>query len=184
MSTAVTAAVTADAFAALFVGHQLGDHVLQRDGDAAAKGAPTAEMLAAGAHPWTGWAAAMRHVGTYSLAQVVALALVCVVAPVRWYGAVAALAVSASTHAVIDRRWMVRLLVRLKRCQDWREGPYLIDQSLHHGALLVAAVVAGVTASVATAGVVAVCAAAVAAAGLAVEKRLATAARAPASREA
>jgi hypothetical protein len=182
MSTAVTAAVTADAFVALFVGHQLGDHVFQRDGDAAAKATPAAEMLASGAHPWTGWPAALRHVGTYSLAQVAALAVVCVVAPLGWYGVVAALAVSASTHAVIDRRWIVRLLVRLKGCQGWREGPYLIDQSLHHMALLVAAVVAGAAASAATAGVVAACAAAVAVAGLAVEKRLATAARAPAAR--
>ena len=173
MSTAVTAVV----FVALFAGHQVGDHIFQTNAVARAKGAPTAELLAAGAHPWLGWGACLRHVGTYTLTQAVALILVTVATPVAWAGLVAALAVSASTHAVIDRRWLVRLIVRAKGCQDWSEAPYHIDQSLHTGALLVAAVVAAVTTSGAGACVVGACAAVLVGAALVVEQYLATAAR-------
>jgi uncharacterized protein DUF3307 len=184
MSTPATAAVAAVTFAALFAGHQLGDHVLQSNADAAAKGAPTAPMLASGAHPWAGWPACLRHVATYTAAQLATLALVRVAAPLSWYGAAAALAVSAGTHAVIDRRWITRLIIRAKRCQDWPEAAYLIDQSLHHGALLAAAVLAAVTASGAAAGVVVACAAGVAAAGLVGERWVAGAANARAARAA
>jgi hypothetical protein len=173
MPTAVTAAVTAASFVALFAGHQIGDHVVQSNADAAAKGAPTAELLSAGVHAWTGWPACARHVVTYALTQAAALALIAVVTPLRWSSAAAALAVSAGTHAVIDRRWIVRLMIQAKRCQDWREAPYLIDQSLHMGALLVAAVLAGVATSAAAAGAVAICTAGMVGAGLTVEKWLA-----------
>jgi hypothetical protein len=50
--------------------------------------------------------------------------------------------VSASTHAVIDRRWLVRRLIEAKRCHGWKEAPYLLDQSIHIGVLLIAAVTA------------------------------------------
>jgi hypothetical protein len=81
--------------------------------------------------------------------------------------------VSASTHAVIDRRWIVRRLIRAKGCQNWPEGPYLIDQSLHKGALLIASVVAATVGG--TVGVLAVAGAAVAllAGALAAERWLA-----------
>ena len=173
MSTAVTAVV----FVALFASHQVGDHIVQTSAAAQAKGAPTAELLAAGVHPWRGWGACLRHVGTYTLTQAVALMLVSVATPVAWAGLAAALAVSASTHAVIDRRWLVRLIVRAKGCQDWPEGPYLIDQSLHTGAILVAAVVAAVATSGAAACVVGACAAVLVGTALVVEQHLATVAR-------
>jgi hypothetical protein len=173
MSTAVTAVV----FVALFAGHQVGDHIVQTNAAAQAKGAPTADLLAAGVHPWLGWGACLRHVSTYTLTQAVALVLVQVAAPVTWTGVAAALAVSASTHAVIDRRWLVRLIVQVKGCQDWPEAPYLIDQSLHAGALLVAAVVAAVTASGAGACAVGACAAVLVGTALVIEWHLAAAAR-------
>jgi hypothetical protein len=173
MSTAVTAVV----FVALFASHQVGDHIIQTGAAARAKGAPTAELMAAGAHPWRGWGACLHHVGTYTLTQAAALLLVNVATPVTWTGVVAALAVSASTHAVVDRRWLVRLIVRAKGCQDWPEAAYAIDQSLHTGALLVAAVLAAVTTSGAGAGAVGACAVVLVGAALAVEQRLATAAR-------
>jgi hypothetical protein len=166
-------------FVALYAGHQLGDHVVQSNASAMAKGAPTADLLAAGVHPWHGWAACLRHVASYTAVQAVALLLV---APRDGYGIAAALAVSGSTHAVIDRRWLVRLLVRAKGCQGWAEGPYLIDQSLHTGALLVAAVVgAAVTAA---GGVVAVAASAAGLIGAALlgEWRMSVAARLARSR--
>jgi hypothetical protein len=155
-------------FVALYAGHQLGDHVVQSNASAMAKGAPTAELLAAGVHPWHGWAACLRHVCSYVAVQALALFLV---APLDWYGIAAALAVSGSTHAVIDRRWLVRLVIRAKGCQGWAEAPYLIDQSLHTGALLIAAVVGAAVTG--TAGVVAVMASAAALVGAALvaEKR-------------
>lgn len=173
MSTAATAAVAAATFVALYAGHQIGDHVVQTATTAAAKGAPTADRLAAGAHPWAGWGACLRHVTTYTIAQVVALGLVGVVAPLGVPGAVAALAVSASTHAVIDRRWLVRLLIRAKGCQDWHEGPYLLDQSLHAGALLVAAVLAAAVTTMSGAAAVVAAGAVLVGAALLAEKRLA-----------
>jgi len=169
MPTVATAAVTAATFVALYAGHQLGDHPVQRGADAAAKGAPAGGAAA----PWTGWAACLRHVATYSLTQAAALALVAVAAPLTWSGVVAALVVSAATHAVIDRRWIVRSIIRAKGCADWAEGPYLIDQSLHMGALLLASVLAAVTAGAAAVGVVVAAALAVVGAGLAVERRVA-----------
>ncbi|WP_117211462.1 DUF3307 domain-containing protein [Allorhizocola rhizosphaerae] len=161
MSTVASAAVAAVAFVALYAGHQLGDHVIQSNADAAAKGAPTGARMAAGVHPWAGWGACLRHVFTYSLTQLAALGLAWIVAPLTAAGVVAGLLVSASSHAVIDRRWIVRRLIEYKGCHHWREAPYLLDQSLHMGALLVAAVVA---AAVSTMDGVAV--AAVAAVGL------------------
>ncbi|GIJ58651.1 DUF3307 domain-containing protein [Virgisporangium aurantiacum] len=168
MSTAATAAIT---FVALYAGHQIGDHVVQTNAVAATKGAPSAEQLAAGVSPWAGWAACLKHVASYTGTQAVALAVVWVVSPLGPVGAAAALLVSASTHAVIDRRWLVRRLIRAKGCHDWREGPYLIDQSLHMGALLVASVLGAAIGGV---GILAVAAGAVAliAAALAAERWL------------
>jgi hypothetical protein len=145
MSTVATAATAAVTFAALYAGHQIGDHVVQSDAVARAKVAPSSEQLAAGVPPWTGWAACLWHVASYTGTQMAAVALVFLVAPLDICGAIAALVVSASTHAVIDRRWIVQRLVRAKGCEKWREGPYLIDQSLHVGMLLVAAVMAAAT---------------------------------------
>jgi Protein of unknown function (DUF3307) len=173
--TADTSTIVAAAFVALFAGHQVGDHVVQTNADAAAKGAPTADRLASGVPPWAGWSACLRHVGSYSATQAAALALVCVAVPVALTGALSALVVSASTHAVIDRRWIVRRLIRAKRCQDWPEAPYLLDQSLHIGALLVAAVLAAVGTGPAGVAAVSAGAAAMLAAALAVERRSAAA---------
>ncbi len=175
MSTVASAAVAAAAFVALYAGHQLGDHVIQSDADAANKGAPTGDRVAAGVHPWAGWGACLRHVASYSAAQAAALALTWLVAPLTVAGVVAGLLVSASSHAVIDRRWIVRRLIDLKGCHRWREAPYLLDQSLHMGALLVAAVA---VAAVGTAGgviLVALLCAALMAGALVVEWRWARA---------
>jgi hypothetical protein len=94
-----------------------------------------------------------------------------VVAPLTLPGAVAALVTSGSTHAVIDRRWLVQVIVRTKRCADWSNGPYLIDQSLHCGVLLVAAVLAATVSTTAGAAATTAVAASVIAVALAVERR-------------
>lgn len=171
MATVDVAAV----FVALYAGHQIGDHVVQASAAARSKGAPSPGMLANGAHPWRGWRACLRHVGSYSLTQAAALLLVTVATPIGASSMFAALAVSASTHAVIDRRWLVRLLIAAKRCQEWREAPYLIDQSLHVAALLVAAVFAGKATSAAGAGAVSAGAVALVGAAMFTERRLAAA---------
>jgi Protein of unknown function (DUF3307) len=175
--SATTAATASIAFIALFAGHQVGDHVIQSDADARAKGAPTPDLLVRGAHPWTGWPACLRHVASYTLTQAAALALTGLVAPLSLAGVVAALTVSASTHAVIDRRWLVRWLISAKGCHGWKEAPYLLDQSLHVGVLLVASIAAAaVHTSTGLLGVLGV-SGAVVAATLAVERRLGSGAR-------
>jgi hypothetical protein len=142
MATIQTAAVSSIAFAALLVGHHLGDHPVQRNADVHAKAAPDDQQLADGKHPWTGWPACLRHVATYTLAQAAALAFVSLAAPLALTGVLAALAVSASTHAVIDRRWIVQAIIHAKQAEDWPDAPYQIDQALHRAVLLVAAVLA------------------------------------------
>jgi hypothetical protein len=140
MPTVTTAAVCAVTALALYAGHQVGDHIVQLPRDVEAKGLPRDDRLAAGVHPFTGWGACLRHVSTYLATQAVALLLVSLAAPIGWRSMVTALIVSGSTHAVIDRRWIVRLVVRSRGCQEWAEGPYLIDQTLHVAAMFVAAV--------------------------------------------
>jgi hypothetical protein len=169
LATVESAAVAACAFIALYAGHQIGDHVIQPGTAVAHKGCPGDDRLAAGVRPSTGWAACARHVATYAAAQAAALLLIAVVAPLTLAGAAAAVTVSAATHAVIDRRWIVRAVIRAKRCESWAEGPYLIDQSLHVAALLVAAVVAGAVATAAAAVAVAAAAAVLVVVAVAVE---------------
>jgi hypothetical protein len=125
-------------YAALMGGHDVGDHVVQTDHQAASKAGRGAAA----------YRALAGHVGGYTVTQVVALALVGV--PLLRWRTVAGLAFSAGTHAFIDRRWPVRALLRLTRSPAFAElqtpinGMYVSDQALHHGCLLVAArIIAG-----------------------------------------
>lgn len=94
MNTA-TAAVVAASGLALYIGHHVGDYWVQTDHQAQHKGD-------------TGWAgrwACGKHVATYTLTQGVALAaLFTVTGGVAWYAVALALAVSAATHYLADRR--------------------------------------------------------------------------------
>jgi hypothetical protein len=165
-----TAAITSVVFAALLVGHMLGDHPVQADNDATGKARPTDDQLAAGAHPWTGWSHCLRHVCSYLACQAAALLLLALVAPLTFPGFTAALAVSGATHAVIDRRWLVRRILAAKGgCLGWPQASYWIDQSLHYAALLLAAVAAARATTGLSAMVVAAAAAALIPAALAVE---------------
>lgn len=148
--TITSAAVTAAVFVALLAGHHLGDYPIQRDSDAKNKAMPADDLLAAGM-PWhSGWTSIARHCSSYVACQAVALWLVSLVAPLTWPGVWTALALSGATHAVIDRRWLVTAIIRGKGgCQHWKEAPAHIDQALHHGMLLVAAVGAARTLTVA-----------------------------------
>ena len=171
MATTQTAAVMAAAFAALFVGHQVGDHVVQGNATAQAKATPSDDRLAAGAHPWIGWKACAWHSATTALTQAGAFAVAWLAAPLTATGVGTAILVSAVSHAVIDRRWIVQALIRAKRCQEWVEGPYLIDQSLHHSAHLVAAVMAAIVTTAAGAVVIGVATVAMIVTACGVERR-------------
>ncbi len=136
-----SAAVTAVVFMALLAGHHLGDYPIQRDSDAQNKGMPTDEQLTAGTAWHSGWTSLTRHVWSYVCCQAVALGLVWLVAPLTLAGVCSALIISGATHAVIDRRWLVRAIIRGKGgCQHWQQAPAQIDQAAHHGMLLVAAI--------------------------------------------
>lgn len=157
------AAALAALWAFLDVAHDVGDHVLQTDRQALGKASPDRRA----------WVPAMAgHVVGYHLAQVAA-----VVAADRLLGLrlrpariAAAMALSASTHALLDRRWPVRRLMQATGSAGFARGtftiegsrvptggaepldedqlrvplngPYLADQALHRACLLLAAVVA------------------------------------------
>ncbi|AGL20951.1 DUF3307 domain-containing protein [Actinoplanes sp. N902-109] len=121
----------------LMAAHQLGDHVLQSDNQAAHKADPGL----------TGWSYMAAHVGTYHAIATVMLLLAYlsldIDLPVR--GMIAGLAFSAVTHAFLDRRWPVRfILTRLGSptfavMQSPVNGMYVADQALHYGCLWISA---------------------------------------------
>ncbi|MEW1912514.1 hypothetical protein AB0442_29440 [Kitasatospora sp. NPDC085895] len=144
-----TLATFGSTWAVLTVGHNLADHVFgQSDHQAANKGAPTAEDVAAGASPRRGWGACLAHVGQYHLVMAALLALVWLFIPLPLgaTGLTVGFAWSAATHAVLDRRWPVRWLLQHTGSPAFAElrtaglnGLYLADQALHSGALLISA---------------------------------------------
>ncbi|TQS44343.1 DUF3307 domain-containing protein [Cryptosporangium phraense] len=125
---------------ALLAGHQAGDHLVQTDHQAQHKASDGAK----------GWRAMAGHVASYTACQAVALAgLSAAGVKLRPSRALAALAVSAGTHAFIDRRWPVVWwqdrtgsgpFVRL--ADHGINGAYLSDQAAHVVCLYVAALVA------------------------------------------
>ncbi|GGL17764.1 DUF3307 domain-containing protein [Mangrovihabitans endophyticus] len=141
--------------AALGAGHLPGDIAVQSNADATGKAMPGNDRLAAGAHPWTGWGHCARHTLTYLACQAVAVFLVLLVVPVPLPGAIAALAFSGATHAVIDRRWLVARLLAAKGCTSWKDMTFWADQSLHWAAMFLAALIAARTHTFHKAGLVA-----------------------------
>ncbi|MFI0827221.1 DUF3307 domain-containing protein [Streptomyces roseolus] len=139
----------AAAHTTLTAAHHIGDYVLQRDADAAAKGK----------HGPDGALACARHVLSYAAGQALALW-----AADRYLGlglnrrrAAVGLLVSGATHYAIDRcatHWpedddQAPLLVRAAHkigkgtwLQRDPSAPALLDQALHHGCIAVAAAVA------------------------------------------
>jgi len=140
----------------LLVAHNVADHVVQTDHQAASKA--------------TSWRGMAGHVGTYHVVQVGALLALRGLAGVRpsWGRTVAGVAFSALSHAFLDRRWPVVALLRRTGSAGFAapkiqvdgygrahtggmptsvtatgplplHGPYLADQALHHGCLAVAA---------------------------------------------
>ncbi len=122
---------------AALVGHQLGDHVVQTDRQATEKATPGRRGLSALAGHLVGY-----HAVVVALVAVTALALRLPLSPV---GCAAALALSVGSHALLDRRWPVRAVLRATGSPRFAEttspvcGMYVADQALHWLVLLLAA---------------------------------------------
>lgn len=131
---------------ALLVAHNLGDHIVQTDHQAA--------------HKATSWTAMAGHVSSYTATCATALALTTRATGVQtsWRRTLAGLAFSAITHAVLDRRWPVIAILRRTGSPGFAtsntiragaggdqplplHGPYLADQALHHVCLLASALI-------------------------------------------
>lgn len=151
MTTTSTAARFAAAYAALTAAHEVGDHWVQIDAHATAKGEPGP----AGAR------ACAMHVATYTATQGVALLAVdqALGMGLSWRRAAAGLAISAVTHYLADRqgghwrdekpRGVVHLAAATGHKRWLQRDPsagYLMDQSWHKGWIAVAALVAAGTA--------------------------------------
>jgi Protein of unknown function (DUF3307) len=124
--------MTSTVFLLLLTGHLLGDWIAQSDWQATNK--------------TRSWAALAAHVAGYHL--VMALLLLLPVLRDGWPAgkALAVLAVSAASHAVIDRRWPVRALLRASGSPgfatvEW--GVVAVDQALHLSILAMLAVLLG-----------------------------------------
>jgi hypothetical protein len=124
--------MTAIVFLVLLAGHLLGDWVAQNDWQATNK--------------TRSWAALTAHVASYHL--LMGLLLLIPILRDGWpaWKALAALTVSATTHAVIDRRWPVRALLRAVGSPgfatvEW--GVIAVDQALHLFILAMLAVLLG-----------------------------------------
>lgn len=130
------------ALAALLVAHQVGDHVLQTDHQAAGKAGPGCPALRAMLGHLVSYhaAAALVLVGTFATVGL----------PLTPGGVGAGLAFSALTHGVLDRRWPVRAILRHSGSPKFAEstvpvnGMHAADQALHQAALLVSALLIAV----------------------------------------
>ena len=142
------AARTAAVYAALTAAHEVGDHWVQIDSQATAKGNPGIE----------GVRACVAHVATYTATQAAALLAADRLLGLRigWKRAAAGLAISAATHYVADRqgghwrdkepRGIVCLAAKTGHAGWLQRDPgagYLMDQSWHKGWIAVAAAVIG-----------------------------------------
>lgn len=151
----------------LLVAHNVADHVVQTDHQAANKA--------------SSWPAMAGHIGGYLATAEAAVQLVGAVTGVRpsWRRRLAGHVLSGATHAFLDRRWPVVRALELTGSAGFARpqmpsvfvdgtvdgatiyspsgkdpaigvartgplplhGPYLADQALHHGCLLLAALV-------------------------------------------
>lgn len=145
----MTADLFAAVFAALFVGHSVGDHWVQTHHQALAKAA----------RGWPGRLAAARHVATLTATKLGLLALVAAVLGLHLSvpGIAAGLGIDAASHWWADRRTtLARLAQALGKAEFFRlgaprpgrddpphlgTGAYALDQAWHHLWLLVAALV-------------------------------------------
>lgn len=142
-SVVVAAATLAVVYVALRVAHVVGDHWVQTDGQACAKGGPG----------WAGQRAALMHVATLTLTKTAVLATVDVVLGLGLptVATLAALALDAVSHYWADRRTTLAGLAAALGKADYYErgGAYPLDQAWHEAWLLVAALIIAAPASAA-----------------------------------
>lgn len=135
------AASFAAVYALLHAAHQAGDFLAQTDPQALRK--PCAADRDVQCTEAESWGALLGHITTYHLVQAAVLAagnhFLRLGLPPRRIAA--GIAVSALTHAVIDRRWPVRLWMDHSGSAGFRArgGAPQVDQAMHHTALVVAA---------------------------------------------
>lgn len=142
-------ATFAAVFAALYAAHQVADHWVQTDHQAAHKGQGG----------WVGRWNCAKHVATYGATQLLALGVLALALDLRlsplWLAA--GMAVNLGTHYIADRRTPLRRIAeklgsdgfyRLGAPRPGHDdnpslgtGAYALDQSWHIGWLFVAAVV-------------------------------------------
>lgn len=135
------ASVFPSVFIAMFVGHHVGDYLVQTRWQVEHKGD----------RGWRGWRAATTHAGTYTIATTWAVLATAVVLglPLTLLGVVACQLVSAVSHLVIDRRFTLRWLIaqvdRLipgKLAYYDAGGSAFLDQMAHMFFLCLSALVA------------------------------------------
>lgn len=122
----------------LLVMHNLADHIFGQTDTIAAHKAD--KGLA-------GWKHIFSHVILYHACLMVGLGSVLIVLdiPVTWLGVISGLLFSAVTHAIIDRRKIVRWILEVTDSPGFAKmetplnGMYLADQGLHWGCLLISA---------------------------------------------
>jgi hypothetical protein len=119
----------------LWAAHDVGDHLAQTDHQAMRKA--------------RSWRAMAGHIIGYQATQAVAVGAVLAATGIRCNrrALLVGMVFSGTTHAFIDRRWPVRWLLRHTGSAGFAEmstpvnGPYQADQALHHGCLLIAALI-------------------------------------------
>jgi Protein of unknown function (DUF3307) len=124
--------MTSTVFLLLLTGHLLGDWVAQSDWQATNK--------------TRSWAALAAHVAGYHLVMGALLLLPVVRDGWPAWKALAVLAVSAATHALIDRRWPVWALLRVAGSPGFATVEWsvvAVDQALHLSILAMLAVLLG-----------------------------------------
>lgn len=139
--------MTASRFAAvaatLTAAHHVGDFLLQTDHQAARKPGP--EDRAVVCSEPESWRSLAGHVASYHAAQVAGLLVVNRALGLKLHPSrvLAGVAVSAATHAAIDRRWPVRLWMDNTGSSAFREngGAMHVDQTMHHASLWAAALI-------------------------------------------
>jgi Protein of unknown function (DUF3307) len=133
-ATPLRAVVFVVALVVLLVAHQVGDHVIQTDHQAAGKAGPGLTAL---------WAMLGHLAGYHAVAAVLLVGTFAVLGlPLTWWGVLAGVAFSALTHAALDRRWPVRAILRRLGSPQFAEstgpvcGMYAADHALHQLSLL------------------------------------------------
>lgn len=131
--------VFAAGLATMIPAHQVADHVFsQSDKVATDKTLPG----------FAGWSAIFSHVVQYHAIMLFMLVLVDSVFSLHmhWYGIAAAIMFSAISHAILDRRWPVKLILEKTGSPKFAEmitplwGMYAADQGLHYACLWLSAI--------------------------------------------